>query len=100
MRASSSLLTRLRQQGRKITVVGAGLDVQHGVYIVAGQYTQARTGALKPVAVRIEVSTTLLNAEGEQVAFTSIKDLKEGQEIYVIGKKSKRGVIKARQLLV
>jgi YegS/Rv2252/BmrU family lipid kinase len=99
-RASSTQLTQLREQGRKITVVGTGLDVQHGVYIVAGQYTQARTGALKPVAVRVEASTALLNAKGKHIALASIQDLKEGQEIYVIGKKSKRGVIKARQLLV
>jgi YegS/Rv2252/BmrU family lipid kinase len=99
-RASSSQLTGLRKQGRKITVVGTGLDVQHGVYIVAGQYTQAQTGSLKPVAVRVEASTVLLNAKGEHIALASIKDLKEGQEIHVIGKKSKRGVIKAQQLLV
>lgn len=99
-RAPSSQLTRLRKQGRKITVVGTGLDVQHGVYIVAGQYTQAQTGDLKPVAVRVEASTVLLNAKGGHIALASIKDLKEGQEIYVIGKKSKRGVIKAQQLLV
>ena len=98
--ASSQPLATLREKGRKITVVGASFDAQHGKYIVAGSYTQAGTGARKPVALRIDDSATILNSSGEKLAPAAVKKLNEGQEILVIGKKSKRGVIAAQHVLV
>lgn len=100
VQVTSQLLATLREHGRKITVVGASFDVQHNTYIVAGSYTQANTGALKPVAVRVDASSPILTASGEKLAPISVKKLKEGQEIRVIGKKSKRGVIQAQHILI
>lgn len=96
----SALLTKLREQGRKVSVVGARRDLQNSTYIVAGKYTRAGTGASKPAAVRIDSSTDVLNEHGEKLAPSAVLKLNEGQEIFVLGKKSKRGVINAEAVLL
>ena len=98
--AFAQLLTKLREEGRKLNVAGTGFDAQHNTYIVSSSYTQASTGASKPVAVRVDDATTILNASGEKLAPAAVWELKEGQEIIVSGKKSKRGVIAAQHVLV
>jgi YegS/Rv2252/BmrU family lipid kinase len=96
----SQLLEKLRQDGRKIKVTGSSFDAQNGTYIVAGTYTQAGTGAAKPVAVRVNSSTTILNGDGEKLTPTAVRNIVPGSEVLVAGKKSERGAIAAQQLLI
>ena len=93
-------VTRLRQEGRRIRVVGVGPDVRNGTYIVAGTFLQSGTGTIKPVAVRIDTSTTLLQHAGLQQPFASAQHIAAGSEIFVTGKKDQRGVIKAKSILL
>lgn len=97
---SSQLLSQLREEGRKVSVVAAGFDLQHGTYLVAGTYTQQVTGVAKPVALRVDHRTTVLNAAGEKLAPQALLKSGSGAEIIVTGKKSKRGVIQAEYVIV
>ncbi|MEO8955107.1 MAG: hypothetical protein ABI396_08845, partial [Ktedonobacteraceae bacterium] len=58
------------------------------------------TGEAKPVAVRIDDSTTMIKRTGEHVSPSFVLSLLEGGQILVEGKKSKRGVIQATRVLV
>src|SRR5581483_3618929 len=89
------LLARLRETGRKVSVVAARHDAQHGAYVIAGSYTQAVTGAAKPAAVCIDESTTVLNQNGEKLSPSAVQQFDGEHEIIVSGKKNKRGVIHA-----
>jgi YegS/Rv2252/BmrU family lipid kinase len=99
--AQSEHLTALLEKGRKVTVVGvATLSEKKHMYIVAGNTTKAATGEIKPVAVLIDKNTTLLKRAGEPAAAVDVRQLQEGAEIVVEGKKSKLGVIHAMRAIV
>ena len=68
--------------------------------IVAGTTTKNSTGESKPVAVRIEEGTTVVDGAGEPMPVGFVARLPEGSEIVVEGKQSKRGVIRAKRVLV
>jgi YegS/Rv2252/BmrU family lipid kinase len=87
--------------GRKVTVVGVGPNPERkGTSIVAGGATTKKTGASKPVAVRIDGKTTLIKRTGESLPPASAVELREGGVIIVEGKQSKRGVIRAKRVVV
>jgi YegS/Rv2252/BmrU family lipid kinase len=94
------LLARVRETGRRVSVVEARRDVRHGTYVIAGSYTQAATGAARPAAVCVNSSTTVLNQEGEKQSLSAVQHLGKNQEIIVSGKKSKRGVIRAKCIVI
>lgn len=94
------LLAKVREEGRKVNVVGTGFDAQNETLIVAGTYVQQSTGARKPTAVRINNSTVILNESGEKLALSAIQRLNDGQEILVSGQKNKRGVIRAEHVVI
>jgi YegS/Rv2252/BmrU family lipid kinase len=91
----------LLEHGRKITVVGVGPNPERkGTYIVAGETSDKKTGESQPVAVRIDHNTTLVRPTGEPLSLASAAELAEGGVILVEGKQSKRGVIRAKRVVV
>ena len=70
------------------------------MYIVAGSVTKQRTGETRPVAVCIHKNATVIRQTGENVSPSVVSKLHEGETIVVEGKKSKRGVIRARRIVI
>jgi hypothetical protein len=90
----------LLEHGRKVTVVGVSLNPERkGTCIVAGT-SEKKTGESKPVAVRIDHDTTLVRRTGEPLSIASAAEFPEGGVIVVEGKQSKRGVIRAKRVVV
>ena len=86
---------------RSITVVGGVANVnEKKEAIIAGNTTKQSTGEMRPVAVRSDKKTKIMNEVGEHVALDMMEKLSEGNTIVVRGKKSKRGVIRATHILV
>ncbi len=94
-------VSKLMEQGRKVTVVGASPNPdKKETYIIAGGAHKQSTGATRPVAVRVNGNTSVLRQTGETVSPAVVQELQEGSEIVVEGKKSKRGVIPAKRVVV
>lgn len=91
----------LPKNGRKIAVVAGGPNPQRsGTYIVAGGASKESTGEIEPVAVRIDQKTILTGDTGVPLPPGYAARLSEGGEIVVEGKQSKRGVIRAKRIVV
>ncbi len=91
----------LLEHGRKVTVVGVSPNpAKKDTYIVAGSATKQSTGEARPVALCIDKSTTVMRQTGEDVSPAVVPQLHEGETIVVEGKKSKRGVIRAKQVVI
>lgn len=91
----------LLEHGRKVTVVGVSPNpAKKDTYIVAGSATKQSTGEVRPVAVCIDKSTTVMRQTGEGVSPAVVPKLHEGEIIVVDGKKSKRGVMWAKQVVI
>ena len=94
-------IAALLDDGRKVTVTGTSANPEkQGTYIVAGNASNGHRGASKPVAVRLDEKTKLLNRAGENLPLAFAAQLKDGGEIVVEGKPSKRGVIRATRIVV
>jgi YegS/Rv2252/BmrU family lipid kinase len=95
------LVNVLLEHGREVTVVGISSNpAQKGTYIVAGSTLKQSTGEIRPVAVCIDKSATLRGQTGEVLSPEIVPNLQKGQTIVVEGKKSKRGVIWAKQVVI
>ncbi|HCF87153.1 MAG TPA: hypothetical protein DEV72_18360, partial [Ktedonobacter sp.] len=68
--------------------------------IIAGNTMKQSTGEMRPVAVRSDKKTIIVNMEGEHGSPDMMEKLSEGSRIVVKGKKSRRGVIRATHILV
>ena len=100
-RPRARLVREWINSGRKVTVVGVGRHPEDDeVYIVAGNAPAKKTGAPKPVAVRVDSSTALFTQGGKPLPTTFAATLPDGVVIVVDGKQSKRGVIKAKRIVV
>ena len=100
-RLSMTQLEALKKDGRRITVVGGGLNPERrGACIIAGGTADKKTGDSKPVAVRIDQETTIVRATGEFLPPTLASNLSEGSVIAVDGRKGKYGVIRAKHVVV
>lgn len=94
-------LDALLEHGKKVTVVGVGLNPERKTtYIVAGEISEKKTGRSKPVAVRIDHNTTLVGPTGQPLPITFAAGLLENTVIVVEGKQSKRGVVRAKRVIV
>jgi hypothetical protein len=94
-------LDALLEHGQKVTVVGVGPNPERDTtYIVAGVTSEKKTGASKPVAVRIDHKTTLVGPRGQPLPITFATKLVENSVIVVEGKQSKRGVVRAKSVVV
>ena len=91
----------VQEHGRKVTVVGVSTNPRKkDTYIIAGSAIKQSTGASLPVAVRIENGATIMKQTGENVPPAALPKLREGETIIVEGKKSKRGVIRAKEIVM
>jgi len=91
----------LLEQGRKVTVLAVGPNPERkGTCIVAGKISDKETGESKPVAVRIDRDTRLVTPAGAPLPPAAAARLSEGSAIVVEGKRSKRGVIRAKRVVV
>jgi hypothetical protein len=91
----------LLEQGRKVTVLAVGPNpARKGTRIVAGKISDKQTGESKPAAVRIDRDTTLVTPAGAPLPPAAAATLSEGSVIVVEGKRSKRGVIRAKRVVV
>jgi hypothetical protein len=91
----------LRQQEYRVTVIGvAAHPAKPDTSIIAGRYKKRDTDETEVVAVRVNDHTLVLREEDERVPHEEMPALQEGQEIVVDGKKSKRGVIRARVIRI
>ena len=86
---------------RNVTVVGGVANVNKKKFaIIAGNTMKQSTGEMRPVAVRSDKKTIIVNVEGEHGSPEMMEKLSEGSRIVVKGKKSRRGVIRATHILV
>jgi len=89
------------EQGRKVKVVGvSAIPAQKETYILAGSITKQNTGEERPVALRIDARTLLRKKTGETLPLAAVSTLRAGETLVVTGKKRKRSVIIARQIVI
>ncbi|HEY6287427.1 MAG TPA: diacylglycerol kinase family protein [Ktedonobacteraceae bacterium] len=98
---SYDILNMLQEQGYKVKVNGvAQVPSKKQTTIMAGNTVKQRTGETRPVAVRIDEVTIVLSHNGEHAPLAQIQMLPDGAVIIAHGKKSKRGVIKAKHVVL
>ncbi len=90
------------QAAYKVNVIGASRDPdkKKPFYVIAGTTIKQSTGEIRPVAVRVDGKTSLLHRSGGAATLADIEALPEGAEIGVDGKKNKRGVIAATNIVM
>jgi hypothetical protein len=89
------------ETGRKVKVASTGANPEKGGgFIIAGVASNGRRGDSKPVAVQLDEKTKVLNREGESLPLAFAAALKAGGEVVVEGRSSKRGVIRAKRIIV
>lgn len=89
------------ENGRSVRIIGAAPNPEKkDTYIVAGTTPKASTGEAKPVAICIDDNTTIVRRTGEHETPAVVRELQEGGDMVVEGKKSKRGVIRASRVVV
>jgi YegS/Rv2252/BmrU family lipid kinase len=98
---SSDLINMLQEQGYQVKVNGVGqVSNKRQTYIIAGSTVRQRTGETIPVAVRIDNDTIILSQTGAHAALAQIQMLSDGAVVIAHGKKNKRGVIKAKHVVL
>jgi hypothetical protein len=91
----------LAEGGREVTVVGVVANLEKkDAYIIAGTTLKRSTGESRLVAVRVDGKTSVHKATGENVDLEAVEGLREGDGIVVEGKKSKRGVMRAKRVVL
>ncbi len=100
-RESSNLVNTLLEEGYKTTITGVVAALARKPrYIIAGHTVKRQTGETKAVAIRVDEDTIVLLHNGEQVPHADLLRLQDGAQVKVDGKKSKRGVIKAKYVML
>jgi hypothetical protein len=100
-RESPEQVNALLSQGTKVTVVAVGPNPEkRNTYIIAGTTQEEETGDTEPIGVRVNEKTILLQRTGEPVALATVQTLQEGAEVVVMGKKNKRGAVKATHVVL
>ncbi len=98
---SSDILNMLQKQGYKVKVNGVvQVPSKKQRTIMAGNTLKQRTGETRPVAVRIDEATIVLSHNGEHAPLAQIQMLPDGAAVIAHGKRSKRGVIKAKHVML
>ncbi len=91
----------LMENGRKVTVTAVRSNpAKKNTYVVAGTITRQATGESRPVALSVDEHVVVTKQDGEHVVPSTVRDLQVGATIVVEGKKSKRGVISAKQIVI
>ena len=98
---SNNLVNMLMEHGYKVKLTGLAtmLDKRHAS-IFAGSMVNQRTGETMPVAVRIDEETLVLSHTGERLPHVHVGKVQDGAVVIAHGKKGKRGVIKAKHVML
>ena len=100
-RESSDLVNTPLEHGYKVTITGVVMaSGKRQRYVIAGHMVKQRTGETKPLAIHIEEDAAGLLRTGELVPLADVLKVQSGAEVIVVGKKNKRGVIKAKRVLL
>jgi hypothetical protein len=98
---SSDFLNMLQGRGFKVKINGVvQVPSKKQTTIIAGSTVKQRTGEMRPVAIRIDEETIVLSHSGEHAYLAHMLMLPDGAEVIAYGKKSKRGVIKAKHVVL
>ena len=98
---STDLVNTLMQQGYKVKITDiATMPKKSQTIIVAGSTDNQRTGETIPVAVRVDEDTIVLSHSGEHIPRVQVEKVQDGAVVIAHGKKSKRGVIKAKHVVL
>ena len=98
---SLDLIHMLQEQGYKVKVNGVvQVPNKRHTSIIAGSTLKQRTGETIPVAVRIDNDTAILLQTGEHTPLAHVLKLPDGAVVIAHGKKSRRGVIKAKHVVL
>jgi hypothetical protein len=98
---SPDQMRKMREDGRKVSVVGAvQLVDEKDVFVLAGTVYRARTGENRPVAARIDATTIIVKQNGRSLPPAALLKLHEGRTLVIGGKKNKRGVIHAEWVVI
>jgi diacylglycerol kinase family enzyme len=101
MQSKSFDLKILQKQGCKVKVNGiVQVPNKKRTAIIAGGTIKRRTGEMRPVALRIDEDTIVLSHGGAHAPLAAMQMLPDGAEVIAYGKKSKRGVIKAKHIVL
>ncbi len=85
----------------KVTVIGVAPNPEKThTYIVAGTRQKQSTGEIKPAAVRVDDETLIVKRTGETCSSSQVEELQQGEIIMVEGNESKRGVIRAKRIII
>lgn len=99
--ADLAQIEALLEPGRKVRVVGvSAIPAPKETYILAGSITKQSTGEERPIALRIDARTLVCKKTGETLPLEAVSTLRAGATPVVTGKKLKRGVIVARQIVI
>src|SRR6266568_6096591 len=97
----TNLVKMLIEHGYKVKLTGvATMQDKRQTSIFAGSMVNQRTGESRPVAVRIDENTLVLSYTGERLSHVHIGKVQDGAVVIVHGKKGKRGVIKAKHVML
>jgi diacylglycerol kinase family enzyme len=98
---SADLVNTLMQHGYKVKITGiATMPKKSHTIIVAGSTDNQRTGETIPVAVRLDEDAIVLSHSGERIPRVQVEKVQDGAVVIAHGKKSKRGVIKAKHVVL
>lgn len=98
---STDLVNMLIQHGYKVKISGVvTMPKKSHTIIVAGSTVNQRTGETLPVAVRVDEDTIVLSHTGERIPRVQVAKVQDGAVVIAQGKKSKRGVIKAKHVML
>src|SRR3989440_1215803 len=97
----TNLVNMLIEHGYKVKLTGvATMQDKRQTSIFAGSMVNQRTGESRPVAVRIDENTLVLSHTGERLPHVHIGKVQDGAVVIAHGKKGKRGVIKAKHVVL
>ena len=100
-REPSDLVNTPLEHGYKVTITGVVMAPgKRQRYVMAGYTVKRQTGETKPAAIRIDEDAVVLSRTGERVPLADVLKVQAGAEAIVLGKKNKRGVIKAKQVML
>lgn len=95
------LVKVLAEGGRTVKVLGvSAFPAREHTVLLAGNTLSRKTGEIKPVTLCVNEKTLIVDRTGQLVSLTLVKEIEEGKEVIVAGKKNKRGVIKSTCLLI
>jgi aspartate 1-decarboxylase len=91
----------LLENEHQVTVVGVAPNPEKThTYIVAGTRQKQSTGEIKPAAICVSDETIIIKRTGETCSSSQVEQLQQGEVIIVEGNESKRGVIRAKRMII